>query len=152
MLCLQSLLFWGWRNWGLLGSVVCQGIESYSDQIPPFFWLLKSFNLSTLPYQPYAMRKREGMVSCQNQNCFSQNWAKDSLLSKLRRSQRNCCSPELLLPSISECNKGLVPRVYTPWGAGPARPLSKLKWYFSDCYYVFNSAKTLLLSKLQHWH
>lgn len=141
------------KKLGTLGSIICQDTDSYSDQVL-LFWssstallTLKSFNLSTLPYQPCAVRREQWMASCQSQNCLSQNWAKDSLLSKLRQSQSNCCSPELLLPSISECNKRTLPRVYIPWGASPACPLSKLKWYFSDCYFVFNSA-----SKLQHRH
>lgn len=132
---------------GLFRSGICQGtatlIKSTCSSEP------KSFDLATLSYPcnekaPTSLLLRGGGGNGikSDSELFSQNWAKDSLLSKLRRSQSNCCSQS------ANIIKGLCQEYIFP--EGPTCPLSTLNLYVSDCYYVSNMAKTLLWSKPQH--
>lgn len=94
---------------------------------------------------PAITERGRGKWQKSDSELFSQNWAKDSLLSKLRRSQSNCCSCQ-----SANIIKGLCQEYIFP--EGPTCPISTLNLYVSDCYYVSNMAKTLLWSKPQHRH
>lgn len=135
---------------GLFRSGIGQGtailIKSTGSSEP------KSFDLDTLlplqwegAYQPLLRGGGRNGIKSESE-LFSQNWAKDSLLSKLRRSQSNCCSRQ-----SANIIKGLCQEYIYIFPEGPTCPLSTLYLHVSDCYYVFNMAKILLWSKPQHW-
>lgn len=130
---------------GLFRSGICQGtailIKSTCSSEPKSFDPLLPLQWEGA-YQP-LLRGGGGNGIKSDSELFSQNWAKDSLLSKLRGSQSNCCSRQSVNIIKGLCQEYIFPE-------GPTCPLSTLNLYVSDCYYVSNMAETLLWSKPQH--